>query len=209
MLSGTPKPSFATKSIGEWLYQGYELPPQLLSLCEWIATYYASHLGLVLQSALPAGIHKNRRALKDAQAIPLRKQKDISLTAEQQAAIAKINENEAHAHLLHGVPGSDKTQVYIELAKKQLSEEKSVILLVPEIALTTQLIAEFSLHFPHVVITHSGMTEAERHKAWESVLKTEQPQIVIGPRSALFSPVKNLGMVIIDECHEQSFKQDR
>lgn len=209
VLSSTLKPTFATKPVEEWLYQGYELPPQLLSLCEWIATYYASHLGLVLQSALPTGIHKNRRASKDAQTIPLREHKDISLTDEQRAAIANINTSDSHAHLLHGVPGSGKTQVYIELAKQQLAENKSVVLLVPEIALTTQLIAEFSLHFPHVVVTHSGMSEAERHKAWESVLTAEQPQIVIGPRSALFSPVKNLGMIIIDECHEQSFKQDR
>jgi primosomal protein N' (replication factor Y) len=81
--------------------------------------------------------------------------------------------------------------------------------LVPEIALTPQLVAEFTNHFGHVVVTHSHMTEAERHKAWLEVLIANKPLVVIGPRSALFMPIQNLGLIVIDEAHEPSYKQDQ
>lgn len=209
ILAEVQKPTFATKPIAEVLTE-QPLPKELISLCQWIADYYASHLGLVLQSALPSGMHKTRRASKtESLALPVRERKNITLTTDQQSAISTITDTNAHGFLLHGVPGAGKTQVYIELAKQTIAEDKSVIVLVPEIALTTQLIAEFSQHFANVVVTHSAMTESERHKAWLRVLTSLEPVVVIGPRSALFSPVQNLGLFIIDECHEQSFKQDR
>lgn len=112
-------------------------------------------------------------------------------------------------HLLHGVTGSGKTAVYIEVAKQVIAAGRSVIILVPEIALTSQLIAEFTPHFPSVRVTHSTMAEAARHTLWRTVLHDTAPQVIIGPRSALFMPVQNLGLVVIDECHEPSFKQEQ
>ena len=111
--------------------------------------------------------------------------------------------------LLHGVTGSGKTLVYIEAAKQALKEELSSIILVPEIALTSQLVSEFSKHFPKIILTHSKQTEAQRHAAWKEIISSSDPVIVIGPRSALFAPVQQLGLIVIDECHEPSFKQEQ
>jgi primosomal protein N' (replication factor Y) len=211
VVTEVEKPSFATKSIREVLYKDDVLPEPLIKIGFWLSEYYASHLGLVLQSLLPAGLHKKRRTTTAApMTIPSRLDKDITPTAEQKDALTKINATTEGAFLLHGAPGAGKTYVYIEAARKVIQKEgRSVIILVPEIALTTQLIAEFSNHFEHIFVSHSGMSEADRHKTWESILKTKEPVIVIGPRSALFSPFHNLGLIIIDECHEQSLKQDR
>lgn len=111
--------------------------------------------------------------------------------------------------LLQGVTGSGKTEVYKEVARRTVKAGKSVIVLVPEISLTSQIIGEFLHDFPDVIVTHSHMTEAERHTAWKRVLESSLPQLVIGPRSALFMPVPNVGAVIIDEAHEPSYKQEQ
>lgn len=209
VLQACQKPSFPTKPITEVLRTGQVWPTQLIKLAEWLAEYYVSHLGLVLQSMLPAGLHKQRRITAHARISPRRDKKEITLTSEQAAALKAINTSAETAFLLHGVPGSGKTQVYIEASKTTVERGKSVIVLVPEIALTTQLIAEFSNHFPEVAVIHSSMTEAQRHQVWTQILQATHPLIVIGPRSALFSPLRNIGLIIVDECHEQSFKQDR
>ncbi|HEX4662533.1 MAG TPA: primosomal protein N', partial [Candidatus Saccharimonadales bacterium] len=113
--------------------------------------------------------------------------------------------------LLKGVTGSGKTRIYIEAAKRLANDGKSSIILVPEIALTPQLIAEFRHDFSddQLVLTHSHMTEAQRHAIWQQCLHTKQPLIVIGPRSAVFSPLPDLGLIVIDEAHEPSFKQEQ
>lgn len=209
ILSATSKPKFTTKPIQEVLYPNNFLPIPLLHLAEWLSDYYAAHYGLVLQSILPSGAHKRRRNSEPQPLAAARERKEITLTDEQSAAVSAITAAKTGAFLLHGVPGSGKTQTYIEVVKQAISEGKSAIILVPEIALTAQLIAEFANYFDTIFITHSGMSEAQRHKTWESILTTEQPCVVIGPRSALFSPVRNVGVIVVDECHEQSFKQDR
>ena len=111
--------------------------------------------------------------------------------------------------LLHGVTGSGKTRVYIELIQQVIGTGQSAIVLVPEIALTSQLVDEFSHHFGAVTLTHSRQTEAERHTAWRNMLLSTTPQVIIGPRSALFLPVAHPGIVIIDEAHEPSLKQEQ
>ena len=111
--------------------------------------------------------------------------------------------------LLHGITGSGKTLVYIEAARKAMREELSTIILVPEIALTSQLVNEFSKQFDNILLTHSKQTESERHLVWQQALTSNDPVVVIGPRSALFMPVQQLGLVVIDECHEPSFKQEQ
>src|SRR5690606_36846101 len=131
------------------------------------------------------------------------------LNNEQRTAVAAVSEMTPGTALLHGVTGSGKTAVYIELAKQAIDAGRSVILLVPEIALTTQVIDEFTNVFKNVITTHSRQTEAERHLAWLAALQSSSPHIVIGPRSALFMPLKNLGLIIIDEAHEPSYKQEQ
>jgi len=107
------------------------------------------------------------------------------------------------------VTGSGKTAVYIELVKRALARGQSAIVLVPEIALTSQLIAEFSNHFRDVLLAHSRQTEAERHAVWRQALHASTPQVVIGPRSALFLPLPHVGLIVIDEAHEPTYKQEQ
>jgi primosomal protein N' (replication factor Y) len=110
---------------------------------------------------------------------------------------------------LQGITGSGKTEVYIEIAKQAIAENKSVIVLVPEIALTSQIIAEFSRHFKNILVVHSTMTEAERHITWREALNSTSPRVVIGARSALFTPLPAIGAIIVDEAHEPSYKQEQ
>jgi len=208
IISGlTTKPAFETKPI-ETLLTDRPLPKQLIELAEWLSTYYATHLALVFQTILPAGMQKQRRKVGKHLAPPSRNRTNIVLNSEQSVALKAI-ESMASTFLLHGVTGSGKTQVYIEAAKSQAAQGKSSIILVPEIALTPQLLAEFGNHFDNLLLTHSGMTEAERHKVWLTALESSKPQIIIGPRSALFMPISNIGLIVIDECHEPSYKQDQ
>ena len=111
--------------------------------------------------------------------------------------------------MLHGITGSGKTNIYIELAKQTLAQNQSVILLVPEIALTSQLVRNFQAHFSDIILLHSAQTEAVRHQLWQKALQATTPLVVIGPRSALFAPVLNLGMILIDEAHEPAYQQDQ
>lgn len=202
-----PKPSFEAKSIDNVL----DIPPipsALLAIAEWMAGYYDTHLATVLQTILPTGLNKKRRISSKSASVATRKRTHFLLTKDQQDALDTLAKNPQETTLLHGVTGSGKTAIYIEHAKHLMSQGKSVIVLVPEIALTSQLVADFQHHFSDIILTHSRQTEAERHRVWLSALQRSTPTVAIGPRSALFLPLQNIGAIIIDECHEPSFKQD-
>ena len=117
-------------------------------------------------------------------------------------------ENEANCALLYGVTGSGKTQIYIKLIEQTLSAGKTAMLLVPEIALTPQLSARFtSLFGAQTAVIHSGLSQADRLAAFERV-KSGRARIVIGTRSAVFSPLSRIGLIILDEEGEPSYKSD-
>ena len=204
----TAKPDFETKEIIRVLY-AEPLPKHLVKALFWLSDYYRCPLSTVVQAMLPRGITKKRRKLKADSSIAVPKAPANPLNAAQKRAIKEINQNPANTILLHGITGSGKTNIYIELAKQTLAKQESVILLVPEIALTPQLVRNFQAHFDQVILLHSAQTEAVRHQLWEKSLQADQPHIIIGPRSALFAPVRNLGLVIIDEAHEPSYHQDQ
>jgi len=128
---------------------------------------------------------------------------------EQLAAIKTIEVSDPGTFLLQGITGSGKTAVYIETIKRTLEQGQSAIVLVPEIALTSQIIAEFSNHFENILVVHSTMSEAERHMTWREALTTTIPRVVIGARSALFTPLPNIGVIVVDEAHEPSYKQEQ
>ncbi len=138
-----------------------------------------------------------------------RSPKEITLTAEQQSALEGIlTSAEISAHLLYGITGSGKTEVYIEVIRHYLITGHSTILLIPEIALTPQMVERFFNAFGDILaIMHSRLTERERFEQWQRIRKGEC-RIVIGARSAVFAPVKNLGLIIVDEEHESTYKQD-
>lgn len=208
VISKTTKPDFTTKPITA-VVSPKPLPTPLLELHTWLAEYYASHPVAVWQTMLPSGILKKRRVRTKVISHPSRDRTQIVLNSDQKRAVDIIASRSTGTHLLHGITGSGKTAVYIELARQTTTSGQSVIVLVPEIALTSQIIAEFKPHFPDLIVTHSGQTEAERHAAWLEALTSDTPRVVIGPRSALFTPFASLGLVIIDECHEPSFKQEK
>ncbi|KAB8316443.1 primosomal protein N' [Tolypothrix campylonemoides VB511288] len=131
------------------------------------------------------------------------------LTPAQSQALGVITHLEGCATvLLHGVTGSGKTEVYLQAIAPLLAKGKSALVLVPEIGLTPQLTDRFSARFGNKVsVYHSALSEGERYDTWRQML-TGEPQVVIGTRSAVFAPLPNLGLIILDEEHDSSFKQD-
>ncbi len=198
-------PSFKTKSIiSAPLLPA--LPVQLINLLEWMRLYYPAPLGVSVQQLLPRALPK-----REIKPLALPKELDASLpplTKDQEKAVALFQPE--GLHILHGDTGTGKTRVYIELAKRQIEQGKSAIILTPEIGLTSQLSNNFQHVFgKRVVVVHSQLSESVRQKLWATILSEEEPVIIIGPRSALFSPVKNLGLIVVDESHETAYKQDQ
>jgi primosomal protein N' (replication factor Y) len=208
IIKETTQPPYPTKPLADILDIPV-LPKQLVATASWMSDYYATHFATVLQTVLPRGITKKRRAHTAYPHSHRRDRTYFLFNDEQSHAIDLLSRIDTGGAILHGVTGSGKTAVYIELARRTLSSGKSVIVLVPEIALTPQLVADFQQHFTHIFLTHSKQTEAQRHLIWLDVAASTKPCIVIGPRSALFMPIKKLGLIVIDESHEPSYKQDQ
>ena len=130
------------------------------------------------------------------------------LTEEQQKVVREVLESNDSVYLLHGVTGSGKTEVYMELIDNALLQEKTAIVLVPEISLTPQMIRRFQIRFGKIIaVLHSALSDGERYDEWRKI-RDGNAKIVIGARSALFAPLKNVGLIIIDEEHSDSYKQD-
>ncbi len=130
------------------------------------------------------------------------------LTNDQRAVVDGVVFNQAHTYLIHGVTGSGKTEVYLTLAEKALNEGKQVLFLVPEISLTPQMIERVSLRFGEdVAIYHSGLNDQEKYEQYIRI-NNHETSIVVGTRSASFLPFDNLGLIIMDEEHDTSYKQD-
>jgi len=208
IMANVDEPSYATKPI-VGIIEETPMPYPLLQLATWLSSYYTTPLATVLQTLLPRGLDKTRRARPQQVHTSSRNRTNIVFNEDQERAITEVMQVPDGTILLQGVTGSGKTEVYKEIARRTVKAGNSVIVLVPEISLTSQIIGEFLHDFPDVIVTHSHMTEAERHTAWKRVLESSLPQLVIGPRSALFMPVPNVGAVIIDEAHEPSYKQEQ
>ncbi|MCL6493435.1 MAG: primosomal protein N' [Ignavibacterium sp.] len=139
------------------------------------------------------------------------KHQEFVLTDQQKKVLEevspKIQQSVFQTYLLHGVTGSGKTQVYIELAKLALEQKKSVLILVPEISLTPQITSRFYNNFGELVtVLHSRMSAGERFDSWRRIHKGKS-RIVVGARSALFAPLNNPGLIVVDEEHDASYKQ--
>jgi primosomal protein N' (replication factor Y) len=133
------------------------------------------------------------------------------LNADQQRALetilAAVRSQSGQVILLHGVTGSGKTEVYMRAIEEVVGYGRAAIVLVPEISLTPQTVERFRSRFPSVAVLHSHQTDAERHWFWEQIA-AGRVQVVVGPRSAIFAPVPHLGLIVLDEEHETSFKQE-
>ena len=132
----------------------------------------------------------------------------VDLSDAQAAALAAIEAAPGASYLLHGVTGSGKTEVYLRAAAAALERGEGVIALVPEIALTPQTVARFAARFGDTVaVLHSALSEGERYDEWRR-LRTGEARIAVGPRSAVFAPVSNLGLIVVDEEHDASYKHE-
>ncbi|HVS58997.1 MAG TPA: primosomal protein N' [Candidatus Saccharimonadales bacterium] len=202
----TPRPSFATKPI-DHAYHLPALPPELLRLATWMQKFYAAPLGVVIQQIVPVAITTPRKPLPSEPAATTTVTLP-PLTPQQTSALAHITS--ADTYLLHGKTGTGKTRLYIELAQRAIAHDRSALILTPEIGLTSQLARNFIDVFgSRVVVLHSRLTPAERQQVWLSILKSAEPLVVIGPRSALFSPLKSIGFIAVDESHEPAYKQEQ
>ena len=187
-----------------------EVPPALVDLALWIAEYYGSTPARALELVAPVKRARRgeRRVTPEGlagEAAPER------LTPEQEAAVARIVEavdRGGGRYLLYGATGSGKTEVYLQACAAVLERGLGAIVLVPEIALTPQAVGRFQARFgERIALLHSGMTEAERRDERERIVSGEA-RIVVGARSAIFAPVRGLGLVVVDEEHDPSYKQE-
>ena len=151
-----------------------------------------------------------REILRQPTEATLKSDQPKALTADQQSALDTIHSIAGYgACLLHGVTGSGKTEVYLQAIAPLLAAGKSALVLVPEIGLTPQLTDRFQQRFgDRVYVYHSGLSEGERYDAWRRMLQGEA-MVTIGTRSAVFAPLPHLGIIVLDEEHDSSFKQDQ
>ncbi|MBD2205938.1 primosomal protein N' [Calothrix sp. FACHB-1219] len=176
---------------------------ELLQICHTSAS--------VLKTLANKGciVIEEREVLRAEQGPVVSSDRPKSLTPDQSNALAKIQALNGYTQvLLHGVTGSGKTEVYLQAIAPLLTQGKSALVLVPEIGLTPQLTDRFRARFgSKVSVYHSALSDGERYDTWRQML-TGEPQVVIGTRSAIFAPLPNLGLIILDEEHDSSFKQD-
>ncbi len=185
----------------------------VLKLTQWVSAYYGCSWGEAIEAAIPPQL-KRGRTLKplceESQSEP--RGRSFILTAEQKNALRRITkaigEGSQGVFLLYGITGSGKTEIYLQAIEKAIARHQSSIVLVPEISLTPQMIEWFTLRFGGRVATlHSRLTPAERFKEWTRIYNGKA-DIVIGARSAVFAPVNRLGLIIVDEEQETSYKQE-
>lgn len=186
------------------------LPGHVLQLAQWLMEYYVASPSAVWRTILPSGLAQKARLREiDPPRDAIRSNPSIVLNSEQLRVVKNISTSKLRGHLLHGITGSGKTEVYIELIKRALKQGASAIILVPEIALTPQMVERLSAYFSSdLVISHSKLTPARRKRIWLSALHDQKPRVYLGPRSVLFLPIKRLGVIIVDEEHEASYKQE-
>ena len=186
-----------------------------LELWQWMSEYYMCSLGEVMAAALPVGLDKRlleppkrRRTAIAPYSGPIEPMHALSPAQAKSAdEIGRFWSAGQEIVLLHGVTSSGKTDIYIHLIHQQLAAGKNVLYLVPEIALTTQLTSRLQCIFgDKLIVYHSRFTDAEREQLYHASAQTE-PHVVIGARSAVFLPIPNIGLVIVDEEHDPSYKQ--
>lgn len=203
------------KPIEEVLDSQPVLPPETLKLCLWAADYYHHPVGEVLSAALPGSLRQGKppecKVKKNTKPTKQLAQttEPLSLNEKQQELVQAVTAslNSFSVFTVDGVTGSGKTEVYLHTIQQVLAQNKQALILVPEINLTPQTLERFQQRFAvPIVALHSGLTEKGRLQAWLAA-RSGEALILIGTRSAVFTPMARLGLIIVDEEHDPSFKQ--
>lgn len=178
-------------------------------LYQWMANYYHYPLGQLIYDTLPPFL-KRPRKLNFEQGCG--EHLDLIMNREQQSVVDHITSygfEKFSKWLIHGVTGAGKTLIYLELIKKILHQKKSILFLLPEINLTPQFLKTFQTYLDVPIYSYnSSINNSDKFGLWKLLQEDESPKLILGVRSSIFLPIKNLGMVIVDEEHDQSFKQD-
>ena len=178
----------------------------LSQLCSEFSTSPATIKALAAKGCVQISRKVSRRDPLGGKALVRSRPK--TLDAEQAAALAAIASEDPRPVLLHGVTGSGKTEVYLQAIARELDAGRGAIVLVPEISLTPQTVQRFASRFgPLVAVLHSALSDGERYDEWHRIRRGEA-RVVVGPRSAVFAPVRNLGLIVVDEEHDSSYKQE-
>ncbi|MFH1062332.1 MAG: primosomal protein N' [Candidatus Omnitrophota bacterium] len=209
-----------TKDIKSVIDQEPILSKEILELTRWMADYYLCSWGEAIDAAIAMPFKKGKTSIKPrkiSQPMPgidfSQKASNHILSSDQNKALSRIKQHlqktDFAVFLLHGITASGKTEVYFGAIQAALNQGKDVLVFIPEIALTPQTVQRFTEKFSQekVALVHSRLSAGEKFIQWQRI-KTGQAKIVIGPRSAIFSPLKNLGLIIIDEEHENTYKQE-
>ncbi|MDA1353951.1 MAG: primosomal protein N' [bacterium] len=199
------KPSYTLKAVLSTVQKKPILSQEILNLIQWFSDTYLISPFQAYQCIIGnIKLRKdwNKSAEFGPEEIPHHPNK------EQLDIISAICDTSGEEHLIQGVTGSGKTEIYLQVAAKHVSENKGVIMLLPEIALTPQMRQHFKKRFgSQVAVLHSNLSVKEREIEWNRIYHGAA-KIIVGPRSAIFAPVENLGLIILDEEHEGSYKQD-
>ncbi|MBE6354413.1 primosomal protein N' [Treponema sp.] len=194
------------RSAVKWTDEEPLLTQELYSIAQWMRKYYICTIGECVSVMVPSGKRESSEAgfaFSDDESSFEKKE----LSEEQKEAVRGITgDNPKLFHYLYGMTGSGKTEVFLTAAEKKLQEGKGVIYLVPEIGLTPQVVRAVTKRFGNTAaVLHSSLTPSQRLAQWNRILKKEA-RVVIGARTAVFAPVPDLGMIIIDEEHDSSYK---
>ena len=198
------------KPVLEVLGDRPALTPELMKLLRWAADYYHHPLGEVLFAALPPGRKQGRRVREpkaDDAGADWQPEEAHAANPEQAQALAAVAQaRDFQVFLLMGITGSGKTEVYLQAIEKVLARGQQAMVLVPEIGLTPQSVARFERRFERVAVSHSELTAGMRDAA-RMRCQSGHAQVLIGTRSAVFTPFSNLGLIVVDEEHDSSYKQ--
>lgn len=205
-------PLESIKPIFEETLSPFKIPHREIDLFEWISEYYHYPLGLFIFSVLPKFMKRPRQLnFLTGENHPL----PFAMNSDQAAIFkkisSKISASEAtfQKFLIHGVTGSGKTLVYLNLIIECLNKNKSVLFLLPEINLTPQFLETITKYVNAPVYSYnSSLGQSDRYGLWKDLIENEKPRVIIGVRSSVLLPISNLGLIIVDEEHDTSFKQE-
>ncbi len=194
------------------------LTDDLIELARGMAQHYGTSFGKALQTLLPPGLSRvskkprKKNEKKNQDQNPFENAPSVYLTEAQtnvaRAIFSALDQSSFCSFLLHGITGSGKTEIYLQAAARTLGTGRTVLALVPEISLTPQFVGRFRARFgEQIAVLHSARSEGERVSEWKRI-RSGEAKVVIGARSAVFAPLEKIGLVVVDEEHDGSYKQD-